>query len=76
MSARSTNAAVRTAPPRAVFRKRLCRLVRFVVGVHERWRERQALAELDDGMLDDIGLTRAERDRECGRLPWDGNDRR
>lgn len=74
MPARSPTAAVPAlAPPLARFRRRLSRLVRAVVGGYDRWLERQALAELDDRMLDDIGLTRADRDRECIRSPWDGN---
>lgn len=32
---------------------------------------RRALAEMDDRMLADIGLTRAEALREAGRRPWD-----
>jgi len=77
MSARSPNAAVpATPPPLALFRRRLSRFVRVVVGGYDRWLERQALADLDDRLLDDIGLTPAERDRECVRSPWDGIGRR
>ncbi|MBU8541521.1 DUF1127 domain-containing protein [Falsiroseomonas tokyonensis] len=32
---------------------------------------RQQLAEMDDRMLKDIGLTRREALRESGRAPWD-----
>ena len=62
--------------PLARFCWRLRRLARFVAGASDRRRERQALAELDDRLLADIGLTAAERDRECRRLPWDWSDRR
>lgn len=34
-------------------------------------RQRKALAELDDTILDDIGLTRMEADREAARPSWD-----
>lgn len=30
------------------------------------WRERQALKRLDDAALEDLGLTRADADREAG----------
>ena len=33
-------------------------------------RERRALAALDDRLLDDVGITRAQADREAGRPPW------
>ena len=36
----------------------------------ERARQRQALAELDDHMLRDIGITRAEAARETGKPFW------
>lgn len=38
----------------------------------ERSRERQRLRELDDHLVKDIGLSRADVDQECGRWPWDG----
>ena len=33
-------------------------------------RERQRLLELDDRMLADIGLTRAQAEQEAGKRPW------
>ncbi len=33
-------------------------------------RERRALAALDDRLLDDVGITRAQADREAGRPAW------
>ena len=36
----------------------------------ERTRQRRALASLDDAMLRDIGITRAEAARECEKPFW------
>jgi uncharacterized protein YjiS (DUF1127 family) len=36
----------------------------------QRQRERQRLLELDDHMLADIGLTRAQAEQEAGKRPW------
>ncbi len=36
----------------------------------QRRRQRLALAELDDRLLGDIGLTRADMGREAGKYPW------
>ena len=36
----------------------------------ERVRQRQALAALDDKMLQDIGITRFDAARECGKPFW------
>lgn len=33
--------------------------------------QRRQLANLDDALLDDIGLTRGEARREASRAPWD-----
>ncbi|MEO0798192.1 MAG: DUF1127 domain-containing protein [Pseudomonadota bacterium] len=35
------------------------------------WRERRALRTLDDRLLNDLGLTRVEADREASRSPFD-----
>jgi uncharacterized protein YjiS (DUF1127 family) len=36
----------------------------------ERHRQRRALAELDDRLLKDIGITRPEADREIAKPFW------
>ncbi|MGH6816806.1 MAG: DUF1127 domain-containing protein [Hyphomicrobiaceae bacterium] len=36
----------------------------------ERGRQRQALAELDDRLLRDIGVTRAQAEREIAKPSW------
>jgi uncharacterized protein YjiS (DUF1127 family) len=38
--------------------------------MHDRWRQRQALLELDDRLLRDIGITRAEAIREARKGFW------
>lgn len=49
----------------------LClRLPRLWIGWSERHRQRQALSELDDRLLDDVGLTRRTAECECEKLPW------
>ena len=40
------------------------------------WRERRMLASLDDRALKDIGLNRADAERESGRSPLDLPQRR
>ncbi len=52
----------RTAPGGAL--RRLARLAAVA-------RERRALAGLSDHLLDDVGLTRAEAQREAARPVWD-----
>ncbi len=37
-------------------------------------RQRQALANLDAHLLQDVGLTREEADREARRIAWDAPD--
>jgi uncharacterized protein YjiS (DUF1127 family) len=41
-----------------------------IVAMHERWRQRQALMELDDRLLEDIGTTRAELMAEVTKPFW------
>jgi uncharacterized protein YjiS (DUF1127 family) len=36
----------------------------------ERWEQRRALANLDDRLLKDIGLSRAAAEREYGKPFW------
>lgn len=38
---------------------------------HERWRQRQALLALDDHLLKDIGVSRADVEREATKRPWE-----
>lgn len=38
--------------------------------VHERYRQRQALLKLDDRMLSDIGVSRADADHEGSKPFW------
>lgn len=37
---------------------------------HERWRQRQALMRLDDHLLKDIGISRADADQEATKPFW------
>jgi uncharacterized protein YjiS (DUF1127 family) len=47
-----------------------CAVVRVVWFWMERSRQRRALAELDDRLLRDIGLTRDQARRECANPIW------
>lgn len=38
------------------------------------WRQRRALARLDDRALDDIGVNRAQAEAEARRPVWDAPD--
>lgn len=46
-------------------------LLARVMAAHSVARQRKALSELSDAQLADIGLTRAEADREAARPAWD-----
>jgi uncharacterized protein YjiS (DUF1127 family) len=37
---------------------------------HERWKQRQALLSLDDHLLKDIGVSRAQAEDEAGKPFW------
>jgi uncharacterized protein YjiS (DUF1127 family) len=47
-----------------------CSAVRLVWFWMERSRQRRALAELDDRLLRDVGLTRDDARRECANPFW------
>lgn len=47
---------------------RLSSLIRSALAVH---RQRQALSQLDDRTLADIGVTRQQAESEAGRPMWD-----
>ena len=38
--------------------------------MHDRWRQRQALLDLDDRLLEDIGITREEAERAARKPLW------
>lgn len=44
--------------------------VRMVARWRERYRQRCDLGELDDRLLDDVGLTRRQAREECGKPFW------
>jgi len=48
----------------------LVRWLTELARTHERWRQRQDLRELDDHLLRDIGITRAQAKREASKPYW------
>lgn len=38
--------------------------------MHDRWQQRQALLDLEDRLLDDIGITREQAEHEARRPFW------
>ncbi len=44
--------------------------VQFVRQKHDRWQQRRALLDLSDHLLDDIGITREEAEREARKPFW------
>ncbi len=56
--------------PRASFGRVLRHLKRRVVTWQERAQMRRGLAAMDDRLLRDIGLTRCQAARECGKPFW------
>ena len=62
-----TAAPARLARPKAPARPGFLRRVGTAVAA---WRERRVLAQLPDYILDDIGLTRADVDRELVKPAW------
>ena len=45
-------------------------LMQGLLAVEERYRQRRALLSLDDRLLKDIGLSRADVEQECGKPFW------
>jgi uncharacterized protein YjiS (DUF1127 family) len=58
------------APAHPPHRIRPGRWALAIIAMHERWRQRQRLSELDDRMLADIGLTRDEARAEVTKPFW------
>ena len=54
----------------------LLRAIELVLGWQEVARQRRALLELDERLLKDIGITRADAEREAGRSLWDPGQER
>jgi uncharacterized protein YjiS (DUF1127 family) len=44
--------------------------VRVLKRMHDRWQQRQALLDLEDRLLDDIGITREEAERQASKPFW------
>lgn len=57
-------------PARGTTHHRFAAAFRLIAGWIERSRQRQALAGLEDRMLRDIGITRADAARECEKPFW------
>jgi uncharacterized protein YjiS (DUF1127 family) len=51
---------------------RLREAAAWLGGCLERSRQRRDLGGLSDELVKDIGISRANVVRECGRWPWDG----
>ena len=56
--------------PVSPFQARIAGLVDLLLSWQERARQRTSLAEMDDRMLADIGLSRADAEREAARPFW------
>lgn len=70
-----TKTTTSMTPSRVRQTRRPLTLLRRAATFFALWRERRALASLDDHLLRDIGKTRAEVDREASRPAWDAPSR-
>lgn len=50
--------------------RHLAKLCDHLLSAMERWRQRRALMMLDDHLLSDIGVSRADVEREVGKSIW------
>lgn len=50
--------------------RHLANLCDGILAATERWRQRRALMALDDHLLSDIGVSRADVEREIGKSIW------
>ncbi|GGG64002.1 hypothetical protein GCM10011415_08110 [Salipiger pallidus] len=64
----SLSCPVTSAPP-AERRRR--GLLAALIEAHALWQQRRRLPQLDDHLLRDMGITRAEAEAEAARKPWD-----
>ena len=46
-------------------------LLAALIEAHALWQQRRRLPQLDDHLLRDMGITRAEAEAEAARKPWD-----
>ena len=62
----------RSAPsPLAPWARQMARMLQHLGEWRERARSRRLLQQLDDRMLRDVGLSRADVARECAKHFWD-----
>ena len=68
----TTYAPLATVPSVSANASPLARLAAWLAACSAHNSQRQALSLLTDRELEDVGLSRADVARECGRWPWDG----
>jgi uncharacterized protein YjiS (DUF1127 family) len=65
------NPSLRSTVSRPGYRPSLMSRILSALSLH---RQRNRLAKLDDAQLDDIGITRAQANKEAARPFWDAPD--
>ena len=76
MNTAHTRAAAVPTVPRPQARSWIGAFAAWLQACIERSRQRRDLSLLSDEQLKDIGLSRTDVARECGRWPWDGPEAR